>query len=143
MPQVTDWVATDQLILQFVNSIATAYPFKITVENSGNLKVGSEENTLCAIRIIEQWLKVLLKIKNINYVHISISYGEQFILSIEDDGAKEYLVNRNREVFESIVYDRAHAEGGTVELSSSLTGKNLLKVLLPLTKSATYNIIEN
>ena len=63
MPQVTDWVATDQLKLQFVNSIATAYPFKITVENSGNLKVGSEENTLCAIRSIEQWLKVLLKIQ--------------------------------------------------------------------------------
>ena len=143
MPQVIDWVATDQLILQFVNSIAGAYPFKITVENTGNLKVGSEENTLCAIRIIEQWLKVLLKIKNINYVHISISYGEQFILSIEDDGAKENLVNRKREVFESIVYDRAHAAGGTVELSSSLTGKNLLKVLLPLTKSATFNIIEN
>ena len=143
MPQVIDWVATDHLILQFVNSIASAYPFKLTVENTGNVEVGSKENAICAIRIIEQWLKVLLKFKTVNNVNISISYGKQFILSIEDDGSKENLINRKKEIFESIVYDRAHAEGGSVELSGSLTGKNLLKVLLPLTKSATFNIIEN
>jgi len=142
VPQVIDWVATDHLILQFVNSISSAYPFKLTVENTGNVEVGSKENAICAIRIIEQWLKVLLKFKTVNNVNISISYEKQFILSIEDDGSKENLINRKKEVFESIVYDRANAEGGTVELSVSSTGKNVLTVLLPFTKAATLNITE-
>ena len=132
-PHIPDWIATDQLVLEFVESIAAAYPFKIIVKNTGRLKKSSADNTLCAIRIIDQWLKVLQKKKRISKVSITIAYGEQFILSIQDDGAVKSLADRKKEVFENIVYDRARALGGSVELSFS-AGKNLLKVLLPLTK---------
>lgn len=142
-PQISDWVATDELVLQFINSIASAYPFKITVKKSGHLKEISTENTLCAIRIIEQWLKVLLKIENIKNVYIIVEYGEQFVLSILDDAPKESTIDRKKEVFESVVYDRVHAQGGTVVLSNSLAGKNLLQIMLPLKNSNVFATAEN
>ena len=132
-PHIPNWIATDQLVLEFVERIAAAYPFKIIVKNTGHLKENSADITLCAIRIIDQWLKVLQKKKRISKVSITIAYGEQFILSIQDDGAVKSLADRKKEVFENIVYDRARALGGSVELSFS-AGKNLLRVLLPLTK---------
>ena len=132
-PTIPYWMATDQLILEFIKNITTAYPFKIVVENTGELKNGSADNTLCTIRIIEQWLKVLLKKKKIKNVKIIIAYSEKFELFIEDDGLPDSLTDRKKKVFESTVYERAHAQGGTVELSKSSTGKNLLKVFLPLT----------
>jgi GAF domain-containing protein len=141
-PHIPDWVATDQLVLEFIEKVAVAYPFKIMVENSGHLKNGSADITLCMIRIIEQWLKVLLKKKSIRNVHIQVAYGEQLVLSILDDGAEENMVDRKKDVFESIVYDRAHAQGGTVEISSSSAGKNLLKVLLPLINKKAGNTSE-
>jgi signal transduction histidine kinase len=131
-PQINDWIATDELVLQFIEKIAVAFPFKIIVENSGTLKEGSADNMLCAIRIIEQWLMVLLKKNNINNVYISIDFGEPFILSIQDDGMVESLTARNKEVFESTVYDRVYAQGGTIEVSGSSAEKNILKVMLPL-----------
>jgi signal transduction histidine kinase len=131
-PHIPDWISTDQLVLEFIEKITTAYPFKITVENTGQLKNGSTDNTLCAIRIIDQWLKVLQKKKSVSHVHITVLYDEQFVVSIQDNGAAESLTERKKEVFENIVYDRARALGGKVELSGSAAGKNLLKVLLPL-----------
>jgi len=133
-PNTPDWIATDQLVLKFIEKIEVAYPFKITVEKTGQVKKGSADNTLCAIRIIEQWLKVLLKIKGIGQVHISVVYDDQFLLSIQDDGPVDNFKDRKKNVFESIIYERAHAQGGTVELTHSSTGKNLLKVLLPISK---------
>lgn len=131
-PNMPDWISTDQLVLRFIELIGVAFPFKITVENTGQLKGGCADNTLCAIRIIEQWLKVLSKKKGIGLVQISVDYGDQFLLSIEDDGLKEKFTDRKKEVIESIIYDRAHAQGGTVKLSRSPAGKNILTVLLPV-----------
>jgi signal transduction histidine kinase len=131
-PTMADYIGPGELVMQFIEKIAAAYPFKIMVENTGAFKEVSADNTICAIRIIEQWLKVLRKKKNITKVLISVEYTDQFILSIQDDGAVESLTDRKKEVFESIVYDRVHAQGGTVELYGSSTEKNLLKVLLPL-----------
>jgi hypothetical protein len=53
------------------------------------------------------------------------------------------LINRKKEFFESIVYDGAHGKGETVKLSGSLSGKNLLRVMLPLTKFDAIAIDEN
>jgi GAF domain-containing protein len=133
-PNMPDWISTDQLILKLIEKIGVAFPFKITVENTGQFKGGSADNTLCAIRIIEQWLKVLLRKKGIGLVQITVAYGDHFLLSIQDDGSKESFADRKKDVIESIIYERAHAQGGTVELSQSPEGKNLLKVLLPVTK---------
>jgi signal transduction histidine kinase len=133
-PPVPGWVAGGQLVLEFIEKIAGTYPFKIVVENTGVVKNGSIDTTLCAIRIIDQWLKALQKKKDIQHVQISIAYDEQFILSIQDDGEVESMAERKKEVFENMVYDRARALGGTVELSCTAAGKNLLKILLPLTK---------
>ena len=134
IPNIPDWISTDQLVLKFIEKIGVAFPFKITVENNGQLGTGSADNTLCAIRIIEQWLKLLSKKKSISHVHITVSYGDYFVLSIQDDGSKESSIGRDEEVIGSIIYERAHAQGGTVELSQSPEGKNILKVLLPVTK---------
>ena len=130
-PTYIDWITTDQLVLKYVKKIESAYPFKICVESSGQIKDVSPDSTLCAIRIIEQWLKVLSKITDVNRVNISVVYSDQFELIIEDDGSKESVNIRTKQVIESVVYERAHAEGGTVELSQSREGKNLLIVLLP------------
>ncbi len=133
-PNMPDWISTDQLILKFIEKIAVAFPFKITVEDNGLLTEASADNTLCAIRIIEEWLTVLLKKKSISLVNITIASGDQFSLSIQDDGLRESFAERKMEVIESIIYERAHAQGGTVELSQSSKGKNILKLLLPVTK---------
>lgn len=131
MPNMPDWISTDQLVLKFIEKIGVDFPFRITVENSGQSAGASAENTLCTIRIIEQWLNVLLKKKDIGHVHITVSQGDHFLLSIQDDGAKESFRGRNKEVIESIIYERAHAQGGTVELSQSPGGRNILTILLP------------
>jgi hypothetical protein len=69
------------LALQFVNSVAAAYPFKMTVDNDGKLKIGSQELTHCVIRIIKHCLKTLLKIKNVSVIPISRKQHEQFVIS--------------------------------------------------------------
>jgi hypothetical protein len=130
-PQINDWIATDELVLQFIKKIAVAFPFEIIVENSGTLKASSTDNMLCAIRIIEQWLKVLLKKNDIKNVHITLAFDEPFTLSVQDDGVVENLTARKKEIFESTVYDRVHAQGGTIELSDSFLEKNVLQVILP------------
>jgi len=135
-PPIPDWISGEQLLTEFVEKIATTYPFKLSIENTGETKKISTDITLCSIRIIDQWLKVLLKKKNIHQVQVSLAYAEQFILSISDDGAMETMNDRRKELFENIVYDRARALGGTVELSLTATGGNLLEVLLPFTKPA-------
>lgn len=142
-PHIPDWITTDKLVLEYIEKIAVAYPFKIIAENTGQLKKGSADNTLCAIRIIDEWLKVLVKKKEIRNVYIRITYGEQFVFSIQDDGPAESLTDRKKEVVENLVYDRALVQGGNVELSSSAAGKNLLKVLLPLTKKHAVTIAQS
>ncbi len=135
-PPVPGWVAGGQLVLEYIEKIAGTYPFKIAVKNTGASKKNSADITLCAIRIIDQWLKALQKKKDIKQVQINIAFAEQFVLSIRDDGAGESMTDRKKEVFENMVYDRAWALGGTIELSRTTAGKNLLKILLPLTKSS-------
>lgn len=136
-PQINDWIATDELVLQFIEKIAVAFPFEITVENTGTLKAGSTDNMLCAVRVIEQWLKVLLKKPGIKNVHINIVFDEPFNVSIRDDGAVENPNARKKEVHESTVYDRVHAQGGTIELSDASIDENVLRVVLPFSKDAS------
>jgi signal transduction histidine kinase len=133
-PSIPDWMEGGELLLEFIEKIAGTYPFKIAVKSTGELTKGAADTTLCAIRIIDQWLKVLGTKNDISHVQIHVEYAAQFVLSIQDDGAPESMTDRKKEVFENIVYDRARALGGTVKLSYTAAGKNLLKVLLPLTK---------
>lgn len=133
-PQIPGWVAADQLITEFVEKIRTTHTFKITLDHNGSLHNNSSDILHCIIRIIDQWLSILQKKKSVNQVAIALTYGEQVILSIMDDGAKENIVERRKDVFDSIVDERARLLGGEVELLYSNDGKYLLRVTLPVAK---------
>ncbi len=132
-PHFPDGMQSDQLLNDFIEKIGASFPFKITVASSGEAKKSSTETTVCAIRIIEQWLQLLLKKKNLRHLYITIIYKTHLTLTFEDDDISETMANRKNEVFESIIYDRTQAQGGTVELSYADSGRNKLKISLPLT----------
>ncbi len=131
-PHIVDLIPAKELVLEYATKIAATFPFLIELETVGNKNNGTADNAICSIRIIEQWLKVLEGKNDVSFVKITIRTNDHFELLIEDDSCSVSFETLEKEIHNSLVYERAYSNGGTVELSDSLRGKNLLKVRLPM-----------
>ena len=77
-------------------------------------------------------MKVLAGNKKISRVNLLLKTGKQIELQIEDDSPLISFNDQKRLIFDSLVYDMAHLQGGEIDLSVSASGKNVVKVILPI-----------
>ena len=132
-PTIVSWIPVEELVQEFIEKIAVTFSFEIKVHVIGkenNINSGSDIAITC-IRIIEQWLKVLSGRKGISLVNISIHAVDEIELHLEDNGPLLSFNELEKNVYESCIYDRTRTQGGTVDLSVSTEGKNLLTIVLP------------
>ena len=129
-PQTIKWIPSEELIQEFIEKTAMTFPFTIHYKIEGKETNHSAEISLVAIRIIEEWLKLLSEKREISVVNITVKPVINFELHIEDNGLTDFE-ERKKEVFNSLVYDRTKIHDGIVDLSESSTGKNILKIILP------------
>lgn len=132
-PHFPDWLFSDELLKDFIEKRAVGLAYQISVSILGKPGKCSNETTLSALRIIEQWLQLLSGKMNPGHLHVTILYDEQLALIFKDDDTTVSLATRKKEVTESLIYTSAQAQGGTVELSYADSGMNQLKIILPLT----------
>jgi hypothetical protein len=130
VPQAINVLPADSLIKEYIEKIAPAFDFNITVSTESIAATNYSNMAVHVIGIIGQWLKVLAQ-KNISAVHIMVNIEEQFELLFEDNAALAEPEKRKQEVFESSIYDRVKSMHGSTELLSG-EGRQVLRICLPL-----------
>ena len=134
-PPVISWLTNQQLVEEFIEKISATFPFQITLTKNIDDIACSAEEAGFAMRIIEQWLKILMYKSEISIVNISIATSDsEFTIAIEDDSSIIDFAGREKEIFNSIISDTINSKGGIIDLSVSSFGTNLLKINIPLVK---------
>ncbi len=131
IPATIDWIPAENLVTEFIEKTAMTYPYQVKLEVLGEQSNGKADQALVIIRILEEWLKLLAKKKEILQVNIILVCGDRYELLIENDGPLMRFENLKKDVFDSLIYDRVRSAGGSVEFSHS-GAKNLLKIKLPI-----------
>jgi hypothetical protein len=122
----------EDLLQEFTGNIAHTLPFDLRFTVLGKRSTIHSDKALVIVRIIEHWMKVLAINKKISRVNLILKTDKQIELQIEDDGPLINFNDQKRLIFDSLIYDMAHLQGGAVDLSVSATGKNVVKVILPI-----------
>lgn len=130
VPQAINVLPADSLIKEYIEKIAPAFDFSITVNTESIAETNYSNMAVHVIGIIGQWLKVLAQ-KNISAVHIAVNIEDQFELLFEDNAALAEPEKRKQEVFESSIYDRVKSMYGSTELLTG-EGRQVLRICLPL-----------
>lgn len=130
-PYTSAWIPADELVAEFVEKIAASYDFTIAVSIEKNEHKGSQENALAAIRIVEQWFRILADKKQVTLVSVFIRTGEYFELTITDDGEENVDTLLKENIRDSMIYDRVHSQNGSIEIITAAPGKNILEIKLP------------
>lgn len=132
IPSSIEWIGMEDLLQEFTGKIAHTLPFDLRFTVIGKRSTIHSDKALVVIRIIEQWMKVLAGNKKISRVNLLLKTGKQIELQIEDDSPLISFNDQKRLIFDSLVYDMAHLQGGEIDLSVSASGKNVVKVILPI-----------
>lgn len=130
-PYTSAWIPADELVAEFVEKIAASYDFTIAVSIEKSEYKGSQENALAAIRIVEQWFRILADKKQVTLVSVFIRTGEYFELTITDDGEENADTLLKENIRDSMIYDRVHSQNGSIEIITAAPGKNILEIKLP------------
>ncbi|WP_462275007.1 GAF domain-containing sensor histidine kinase [Ferruginibacter sp.] len=136
VPATLNWLPAEELVREFVEKTADTFPFKVKFKMVGNPTMGAPDKALTIIRIIENWLKVLFDKKAVTKVNITLHTEGRFEVLIEDNGPVNDFENGRKDIFDSLLYDRIKPHAGVVDLSVSPAGKNILKIMLPVTAIA-------
>jgi signal transduction histidine kinase len=132
IPSTIQWIGMEDLLQEFTGNIAHTLPFDLRFTVLGKRSTIHSDKALVIVRIIEHWMKVLAINKKISRVNLILKTDKQIELQIEDDGPLINFNDQKRLIFDSLIYDMAHLQGGAVDLSVSATGKNVVKVILPI-----------
>lgn len=130
-PYTSTWIPADELVAEFVEKIAASYDFTIEVSVEKSDHKASQENALAAVRIVEQWFKILADKKQVSHVSVYIRTGECFELTITDDGEENADAMLKEQIRDSMIYDRVHSQNGSIEIITAAPGSNILEVKLP------------
>lgn len=137
-PLSTNWLNATGTITEFIDRTRTTYPFIVRVEGLGENEGARADSTLATVRIIEQWLKVLVDQKDISFVQISILSDDHFYVVIEDDSYTALQEEREQQLVDTAITDKIEAYGGEVSLTIT-PGSSLLKIKLPLISKISYD----
>ncbi len=131
-PQFPEWLLSDKLLKNFIEKKSDSLPYPISLSISGKPDNCSNDTTLTAIRIIEQWVELLSKKGYTQELRITLRYEDVLVLIFQDEDTSGSLSSRTNDVTESMITATAQAQGGTVELSHAESGMSQLKIVLPL-----------
>lgn len=129
-PNSMEWVPVEELIKEFIEKKAKAYPFTIQFDTIGNQGSISSEKALFVMRIIEHWLKSMRHSKGIRNVNICISTAAKFELIIEDNRPLITYEELKKELFDSLVFEMVRTRRGIVDICHH-SGWNMLQIILP------------
>ena len=130
-PYTAKWVPAEELITEFLEKTAETFPFTIRFIFLNSATNRSGENTINAIRIIELWLRFLADKKTVSEVSLQIGTATQLEISIENNGPLIDFEEVKKYIFESTIYERSTANDGSIDVSVSPAGHNLVKAVLP------------
>lgn len=129
-PLMVKWLATDEMIAEYISKACHSYPFLIQFESGKCSEAAHPDIAITAIRVAEQWLKCLSYKKQVSVVNITVSVNEQFCMVVKDNELMASAEEREREIMECILFDQLYAYGGSIELTSQHEA-NTLKIMLP------------
>lgn len=131
-PYTSSWIPAGELVEEFVVKAADSFSFdiKVVLEKTGNR--GSPENSLAAIRVLEQWFRILAYKKQVTKADVHITTGEQFELTVTDNGEENTDAYLKELIRDSMIYDRVHSYNGSIEIITAAPGKNILQVKIPV-----------
>lgn len=131
-PPAINFIPAEELVKEFVERVANTFSFGIRIKIVGPKTAYTGDKAIIAIRIIEQWLKVLSGKNGVLKVVITLQTGMPFEILIEDDGPLLSFNEMSKEVFESMLFDIAQSYEGTVEHTFSAVAKNAIKISFPV-----------
>lgn len=125
------FVSATELIKDYIEMTAGTYPFTINIEIDSEQTAETSNNSITAILILEEWLRILSAKKKPTKVNINIASGENFEMNIADDSE----IFEVEEFYEDPLYlsllERIQYKNGSVDLAITEEGKNRLKIILP------------
>ncbi|GAB2805737.1 GAF domain-containing protein [Ferruginibacter profundus] len=127
-PPAMNFIPAEELVKEFIERVAGTFSFSIRTKITGKKTAYTGDKAIAAIRIIEQWLKVLADKKDITTVTITIQTGMPFEILIEDDGPVLGFNEVSKEVFNSLLFEMAQSYNGTVEHTVSTATANAIKI---------------
>lgn len=110
-------------------------PFQVDFVLEGRTTAINFAQAMNCVKITESWLQVLKTQPEISTVHIRLHIDQDIQLSIEDDATERYIKERERNVINSMVYDRVISMNGTIQFSEPKQDTNLLSANFPLMES--------
>jgi signal transduction histidine kinase len=131
-PPTTHWVAAEELVKEYIEKISSTFSFDLRFKINSKKNTSTGDKAIVAIRVIEQWLKVLGEKKDVSKVNITVQTTTHFEVLIEDNGTLNGFETMRKEVFESTTFDMAQSQGGRIDISISKLGKNLFTLVLPV-----------
>ena len=134
-PHVIDLLPPKDLVAEYTEKIAGTYHFDLSISTSGTNQ-GTAANAISAIRVIEEWCKVLSSKKDVRRVAISVNTEEEFEVLINDDGQLLQFALFEQKIYDSLIYERVQASGGSITYAHRPAGGNTLSVTLPFTLQA-------
>lgn len=134
-PYTSPWIPADELVQEFVLKTADSFSFDIKVSIQKIDHQASPENALIAIRILEQWFRILSDKKQVSKVKVDIKTGDFFELIVTDDGEENTDENIREHIRDSMIYDRVHSQNGSIEIITASPGKNILTISIPVHKA--------
>jgi signal transduction histidine kinase len=121
-----------ELIHDFINRVATAFPFRIVLKQSSSDYFLKSAVSVNLIRIMEEWFRLLLTKSRLKLVQIEIICKEgTVLLIIEDDGKMLQGFTQKQQERLGIIRERVQMEQGTFSFLHE-PDSSVLKIELPL-----------
>ena len=133
IPYSLHLIPADELVAEFAEKISSEYGFDLNIVINKNDDKATPENALSAIRILEQWFKVLADKKTITVYNLTIETNSHFQLLLEYNSTRSEYSDLQNKLQDSMIFDRVYALNGKIDYSFA-EGANLLKVALPIIK---------
>lgn len=130
-PLMVKWMATEEMIAEYISKASAAYPFPIQFESGACSTTAHPDITVTAIRVAEQWLKCLAYKKQVSIVNISVTVNGELCILIKDNELMTDANERERDILQYILFDQLYAYGGSIEFTTSRQDANTVKIVLP------------
>ncbi|MBS4066910.1 MAG: GAF domain-containing protein [Chitinophagaceae bacterium] len=122
-----------ELIRDFVDRVAVTFPCRIILKQADADDFFHPKVSVNLIRIMEEWLRLLLKKDDLNLVEIEInSTSYSVFVTIKDDGKMVNEFSQKQQERLGIIEERVQMAQGSFSYDHS-TEQSVIKIELPLT----------
>ena len=134
VPTMAEFLPVQQLVAEYVEKIAPAFSFSVTIKVDGKGSIANVDFVKTAIYIIAEWFKLLAQDSKVTKVVVRFRITNQFEITIEDNAVDLNTASRDQCFRQSLLFERVSMQGGVAESVTTKNGKNFLKVSLQVEK---------